>query len=59
MKAGYKVDRILFKSDMFIEVVNYPEDNEVFIIGWKDYDGYLKSRNENTVGVWIIKNKCN
>ena len=55
MKAGYSVIHSVINGDKLIEVINRPIINTVINLGWIFPQTAYKKKDENTVGVWKLK----
>ena len=55
MKAGYTVKNASITGDKLIEVINYQHSNTVLNMGWFYTETPYKLKDENTVGVWKLK----
>ena len=55
MKAGYTVSNVSFTGSKIVEVINYEHSNRVLNMGWIFPKTPYKTKDENTVGVWKIK----
>lgn len=55
MEAGYRVIDAVGKGDTICEVRNNHKSNEVINLGWIFPNSAYKTKDNNSVGVWKLK----